>query len=704
MAGVIKNKISDMLVVSWESLAIAIDNWITGIVENEELKTNRVIRINLREIAERHLPFVDKIDELKMAVSALNMQDEAAKQSFLDGLDEIAQKGIELREGVHDVELLIKNSGLTKEEKEKITKALRTCETTMKDYYCSKIQPYTYKKFMAVIRRAHVEADISIIEQQNGSFVVFYPAQHIDLIDRALEYATISYQSYPSPDAVERAAYMGAADTSQATVLTFDNLSAELAERAVEDAHRYGYVNFAKAEMPGTDPKKYQIMCDGGSTPDEKTRNYREAIEIITKSAIAISGPAYEANNKKMRFMANEFDRMDEGVKSGSGYVFSVRQMKHMYENNTSEIKEDAVIDSRNFVRFTKDEHSGRGQFYTQNKGVITTTVYESETDRYDKLLYHTVNAGLGDKIYISDERMDELKHLASSIANGISSRDSNWIPSIGADFPKSKLMELSIKARGDAINHIKDREAHAADVNAAYNYEAVSNALALSGKMRVEDLTADDILYGVISEEIEQKHTFKMKEQTNGIPLKIAKEAENAINRMVAWNIDSSREETAIDIPENKLRTEHKSLQEDFSIGPAKIVNMINRIDPQAFIDHELTVADADQMDQSGNIIPSDRLTISKVKSDDRFLDQYFKETSNRAKSLLTDIRVHMVEAREPLECHDIDTRYTKLVHMTREDLLNTLAPIENSESDLEHNENTHDVQTKEKDREKIR
>ena len=704
MAGVIKNKISDMLVVSWESLAIAIDNWITGIVENEELKTNRVIRINLREIAERHLPFVDKIDELKMAVSALNMQDEAAKQSFLDGLDEIAQKGIELREGVHDVELLIKNSGLTKEEKEKITKALRTCETTMKDYYCSKIQPYTYKKFMAVIRRAHVEADISIIEQQNGSFVVFYPAQHIDLIDRALEYATISYQSYPSPDAVERAAYMGAADTSQATVLTFDNLSAELAERAVEDAHRYGYVNFAKAEMPGTDPKKYQIMCDGGSTPDEKTRNYREAIEIITKSAIAISGPAYEANNKKMRFMANEFDRMDEGVKSGSGYVFSVRQMKHMYENNTSEIKEDAVIDSRNFVRFTKDEHSGRGQFYTQNKGVITTTVYESETDRYDKLLYHTVNAGLGDKIYISDERMDELKHLASSIANGISSRDSNWIPSIGADFPKSKLMELSIKARGDAINHIKDREAHAADVNAAYNYEAVSNALALSGKMRVEDLTADDILYGVISEEIEQKHTFKMKEQTNGIPLKIAKEAENAINRMVAWNIDSSREETAIDIPENKLRTEHKSLQEDFSIGPAKIVNMINRIDPQAFIDHELTVADADQMDPSGNMIPSDRLTISKVKSDDRFLDQYYKETSDRAKSLLTDVRVHMVEAREPLECHDIDTRYTKLVHMTREDLLNTLAPIENSESDLEHNGNNHDVQTKEKDREKIR
>lgn len=695
MPGVIKNKIGDMLVISWESLAIALDNWITGIAENEELKANRIIKQNLREIAERHLPFVDKIDELKMAVTALEMQDETTKQELLDGLDEIAEKGVELRNGVKEVEELIKNSGLDQSEKDKISLALLNCERTMKDYYCAKIQPYTYKKFMAVMRRAHVEQDISIIEQLNGSFIVFYPAQHIDLIDHALEYATLSYQTYPSPDAVERSAYMGAADPSQASLLTFDNLSQELAEKALEDAHRYGYVNFAKAEMPGTDPVKYQLICDGGSTPDERTRNYREAIEIITKAAISISGPAYEAHNKKMRFMDNEYTRMAEGVKSGSGYVFSVLQNKHQYEDDKWKVHTDMVVDSRNFVRFTKDPHSGRGQYYTQNKGVVTTTVYESETDRYEKLLYHTVNAGRGDKIYISDERMNELKERAASIKQEIETRIGKWMPIIKEGLQKSVLIDKVKNARKDAQTHHADRTLYAVDTQNAFNYEAAFNALALSGKMRIEDLTSDDLLYGLLSEEIQQKHIFKMKEQTTGVPLRIATKAENAINRMVAWNVETSRDETALDIPGNKLRVERRTDKNDFSIGPDKIVNMMNRINPDAFISHEFTIADADQLDEKGEIVPSDRLTMSDVRDDSKYLDQFYKDTLNRAKVMIGDIRVHMQEAREPFECQDIEYRYTQLVHATREDLLNTLSPIQSGEIDIaeemhEHQEHT--------------
>lgn len=56
MPGVIKNKIADMAILSWESLAIMLDNIITGWAERKELEYNSIIRRNLREIAERHLP------------------------------------------------------------------------------------------------------------------------------------------------------------------------------------------------------------------------------------------------------------------------------------------------------------------------------------------------------------------------------------------------------------------------------------------------------------------------------------------------------------------------------------------------------------------------------------------------------------------------------------------------------------------------
>ena len=48
MPGVIKNKIADMAILSWESLAIMLDNIITGWAERKELEYNLIIRRNLR--------------------------------------------------------------------------------------------------------------------------------------------------------------------------------------------------------------------------------------------------------------------------------------------------------------------------------------------------------------------------------------------------------------------------------------------------------------------------------------------------------------------------------------------------------------------------------------------------------------------------------------------------------------------------------
>lgn len=673
MPGMIKNKIGDLLFICWESIAIDLDNWITGLVEMKEVQYNSTIRDNLRAIAERHLPFTDKIDELKTAAASIEFTDDTVKQQFLTGLDDIAKKGVELKNGVKEVENLIETSNMTFEEKSRLITALRTCEMTMKDYYCSKIPPYTYKKFMAVMRKMNAAQDLSIVEQQNGSFLVFYPAQHIELVDHALEFATLSYQMYPSENAIERSAYMGAADTSKASVLKFDNLPLELAEKAVENARRYGFVEFAKVKMPGTDPQLYQLVCEGGSTQEERDRNYREAIEIISKSAIAVSGPAREAERKKMAFNDREFQRLNEGLKSGSGYVFSVRPEK--YKNNAKE-KESYAIDSRNFVRFEKDSKSGRGQFYTQKDGIITTTVYESETEHYDRLLYHTVNAGFADKIYISDENMDKMRQDAHRIFTEIQNGDKEW-SSADSD-PLAGLISKINLHRDKAFTLQKQSPVlYRAEMNDVRDLDAIKNIVILNKEKDIKNLTEEDILYGVISSEIDYKHTFKMKELNGDISLREAKAIEDTINRMTSWSADNSKEETILDI-ENKLRTESATVKEDYSIGPVKVIKMINRFDPNAFIAHEFSKASADQIDNNGKLLNKDTLTIHKVNEEKAQLDKYYKETADRAKKMLEDVRVHMVEAKEPLDCMDIENRYTKLVHLTRTDLLNAIEPLD--------------------------
>lgn len=682
--GIVKDKLGDIMVLSWETMMLTLDNLITGLAEKNEVLYNKMICDNLREIAERHLPFNDKIDELKMAVNNLGGDpNEPARLEFLNELDDLAEKGVELKEGVDEVKRLIQVSGMSRMDKNQILDALDTCERSMKDYYCTGMPPYVYKKFMAVIRRANVQADISILEQKNGSFIIFYPAQHRELIDHALELGTLSYQQYPSVNAVERAAYMGAIDPNNATVLKFENLTPEFAERALQEARRYGLVDFAKEKIPQSEPERYRLVCEGGSTHEERDRNYREALEILARTAVAMSGPAKTTQETKMRFDANQYDRLQKGLESGHGYVFSVRDVRTPYHSKDPKeadiTKLDITFDPRNFLYFETDEKSGRGQFYTQKDGVITTTVYESETERYDRLLYHTANAGLGNKIYISNERIEELKDAAARVHRELNGNHEHW------HFLKNEK-ESTISAKIDALDDAfrekrdlyKATKDNSIPLAAGIKQEsidiaAVKNAMVLVNQPDFSKLTEEDIFYGMISEEINEKHIYKVHDQ--GRFIKEHLEAESAINKMTAWCAKDTREEAAITTT-NRMRVETVSQNEDFSMNADRIVEVMNRFDPDMYIAHEFEHAQADHLDEYGNPIPPENgvKTVSQVRQEAQYLKQYYEPALKQAKELLKDVRVHTVEARMPLACHNMETRYTKLVHLAKNQLLDEL------------------------------
>lgn len=104
----------------------------------------------------------------------------------------------------------------------------------------------------------------------------------------------------------------------------------------------------------------------------------------------------------------------------------------------------------------------------------------------------------------------------------------------------------------------------------------------------------------------------------------------------------------------------------------------MIDRFRVNDYIVHESVNAEADQYDENGQLIPpkedQDWKTVSQVQKEKEYLDQYYRQAADQAKDLLKDVRIHLVHARVPMEVHDLEHPYSKLVHMNREEVISKL------------------------------
>lgn len=643
MSKIIKNKVGDLMIGCWESIAIMLDNFITGVCESVNLQNNDIIRKNLREISIRHMPFFDKIDEMKKAVSELKDITEETKEKLLGELDHIAKQGYEVKQGMEEVRRSFSESGLSRQDIQRIEKEIKRCEESVSNLYSITIPPYAYKNFMTYTRMQGAQNDITVMELNNGQYIAFYPAQHKAGMENALEMATLSYQQHPSVGAVERSAYFGAMDRSQAAILKFENLPAELAEKAVQEANFNSYVNFAKEEIHGSNPPLFNLICEAGETQQERNRNYQVAIEILAKSALAISGPLKELEEKKMRFEARKFAELTAGLESGSGYVFSIRDEEGK-----------GIYNPSHFVRFETDKVNGNGQFFVNVNGVVTTTLYESETDRYKDQLYHMSQAGSGAKLYISDQEMDDMKFIATRLYN--------QMQSMTQSLDSLEFKELSVTKRYEAHNFEAQGQMvlYQAAKQESREAEMLSRACHLTRK-KSNELTKQDILNGIISEHMSY-NTFRARVKSD-----IAKNG-LIIQKMARWNIKDLRNE-AVGLAENKLRVEARNGHEDFSIPAIRIMQELDRFSVDKFIisEYEKAEADSEQGDTS-------ELTISDVQKELAVLNEHYPKTLEAAKELFEDVRVRMVSIDIPVEMRELESPYTKSNHLQRNKLIDSI------------------------------
>lgn len=645
MKGYVQDKMGNMLIACWESLGIMFDNMITELAEIENMKNLEETRIALREIATRHMPFFDKIDEMKMAVAHLGgPEDEAVREGLLNELDRIAKEGLEVKAGMEEVRKVIEGSSLSKDDKERMEREIMRCEETVSNLYSITIPAYTYQNFMALIRMEGAQHDITVMELSNGQYIVFYPAQHKQLMEYAVELATLSNQRHPSVGAVTRSAYFGSTDKSRAAVLRFEGLSAELAEKAVQEANFCSYVNFAKEPILGTDPQKYNLICEAGENQEDRNRNYRMAVEILARSAIAVSGPLKEMEEQKMRFESRKFNQLVEGLKSGSGYIYSVRDSER---NNLFPPKE--------FIRFEKDPKNGNSQFFVNVNGVVTTTLYQSETERYDDQLYHMAQAGSGEKVYISDQEMEQMKETATQLYNRIQTES---MFQNGLD-----LYAMSVQKSNEAKD-LKSEKQYALAKSAekeSKEYDALSRACRINKKL-VTELSKKEVLDGIISEKL-----YHSKFQAH-VPAEIAKESK-LIQRMAAWSLRENRKDPDNTL-ENNLRTESISTKEDFSIAGKRIQFELDRISIDKFIAAEYDRAKATEEEKK-----DDRdICIADVQQEAIILQENLPETLKAAKELFSDVRVRMIAAEVSLDTKDIDHIHVRSNSQHRDRLVNAL------------------------------
>lgn len=645
MAGIVRNKYGDLMIVCWESISIMIDNLITGLAESLNIANNEEIRENLREISNRHMPFFDKIDEMKKAVSEIGgIKDDELREKLLNDLDEIAKKGYEVKEGMEEVRKAFAGSNLSKKDKQRIEKEIKRCEETTTNLYSITIPAYAYKNFMAYVRMEGAQHDITVMELQSGQYVSFYPAQHKELMENAMELATLSNQRHPSVSAVERSAYFGCLDRSKAGILRFENLTPELAEKAVQEANHNSYVNFAKEEVPGSNPPMFNIVCEAGETQEDRNRNYCQAIEILAKSALAVSGPLKDLEEKKMRFEARKFEKLQEGLKSGSGYVFSVKD----YTNS-------GVCDPNEFIRFETDKVNGNGQFFVNINGVVTTTLYESETDRYKDQLYHMAQAGTGDKVYVSDKEMESMKETAIRLYDMIQKMDST---KDAMDFKGESVLKRneasSLEANGQkTLAQAAKKESK--------EMEMLARACSLS-KRNSASLTKKDILNGVLSEHLSHsRYNAKVNSEVakNGM----------LIQKMANWCAKDTRQE-AMNDTENRLRMETKAGKEDYSIPSVKIIQELDRFNIDRFILAEYDRAKATPEEKKN---PND-ICVEDVQKELQVLNQYYPKALEEAKELLADVRVRMISAEVGIEAKDLSSIYTQSNSLRKRELINNI------------------------------
>lgn len=605
-----------------EGFVTAIDNLVHEILEIKSKNTERLIRdINVLK-AMQTMPLSEKYDAIvKECKENLSEEDFKKIKPSLDKLEE-SEKSV--ADGLFEIRRIVSKSGLSHNDKERLLKTLDHAEQSFLDPYIMTVSSGAYNAVMQGIRDHGLIGQVTVGILASGKYMICYDSSIKDQMDDILleKAYCLGDLTRPGVEDVIASAYAGAGVKSESSILKFSGLTPEMAEKAVEEGDKQGVVTFAKYK----DGDTYSIICNAGESKKQKDEIYKKACEILMRSAYMLTGKTGEIEQKRMRHMATEYDKIDKVLSAidndhpdpeDIGYVFSIHTV-------------DGKIIPTDYVHFDNEK------FTSFRDNIADKTWQASQSNNYKKILEHRIKAGTGQKVYISEPEMTEIKNTAQEALKLVESLPDNKLDALAS------LSDEMVSIQDD-IHEAKVNKNPVLEQAARHQRDVVSIAFdAISmNKTQTKDVSKDLMEARSIANTLES-HRFKL------IVPEQDKDQVEAEKRLISFCIHDMKVNGEFDFHNDIGISKAGKIRE---VQMDNIMQKIEKIDIAKFIENE-----------QEKIATKDENAISpeEVAAEQKILEQTVHQHKEEAKDLIEKVFAQMEEAGP--SAPEFETKYSEM------------------------------------------
>ncbi len=615
-----------MMDAAMQQFLILLANLIAGLDENQKAAANRIIKNAEEQIAVMEIPFTDKAGMIARNISDDPDLTAETKENLLKEINDFIAKNEKITaiEGIDEVNrILTQSPHLSAVDKANISRICNNSKQTLACPYAMVVNRLQYRHMMELLRSNNMMDQVQVITLKSGAYMFMYNAPFKEAMTQIAISSgyELGRNIRPRPEDVLAQAKCEATG-NDATLLRFNNVPRELAEKAVINSGRVMAVTFAKEGVPGTEYyedgdteqkhllySKYNLTCVGGETEEERNDNYKAAQKVLALSAFSLTGKAKSIELDRMKHSINEQDKLDYVLdciedpsvqEEDSGYVYSIHTI--------TDKANDRYIMTDDFIHFSADQY----QVYTN--GVTANSVRNTDVPDYRTALQAEIESGTGQKVYISENRMSELEKESTEIMHKVTDMIDSGLKV--NEESRSKIDHLQTELENESDSTIR-----LGIVQEMKTYAIIYDA---ANKNKTNNLTPDMILNGVIASELDT-HVFKRFTDKDLTPEMI--DDAKIENKAASWFVRQDNIEY--------VDSENPSIDD-----AAKILSNISAND---YISYENGIAVP-----ASDSAPIGTVTTDDVRHDSEVLDKNMKEHVQEAKDLLDGIEVEREELPE--------------------------------------------------------
>lgn len=628
MANIATEVINNHLLRSPEHVLQLISNILAALEEHTRVTTEEQIRELFDTWAINQVPWEDQLVKLQMKILKSDQLDAQTKDKInaviLSEFEKAhkATKDRDNAEGLNDLKRLFNKSRLPNEDKCILNKMINQALYELHDPHHIVVDRGAYHMMVQMLNQQNLMNQVSAIQAVSGDYVLLYNEALEPQIQLIAQIVGLYQGKLPRPELEDIKGFIQAAEDTehkgQGSLIKFSGLSPELAEKAVMESTKSKHFSFAKEKR---EDGRYDIYCFGGIEQDEKARYYKEAVQTLALAAFSLTGPTKELESKKAIHSDKEYSKItrvlecienDVPDEEDAGYIYSIHAIT---DNNNNRF-----ILTDDYIKFDSDSFTAS---YNGNDSIVRA----SNEEFYLRTLRMNIQSGPGQKVYISESKMQELHELAKEATRVYASLTaSNRVDQVAECINRREDLYSQLqKAQDNIEKRVFVKEMAILSI--------VSDALLLHSR---EEITPEKILSRTIANEL-SKHEFKGYASKD-----LSKETiDNARINNIAF-IDYLKNSSKIDA----LEPAYASIND--------LTEALQQANFSHFINEEIAKADASQDQQQ-----TERFTTEDVEHEMAALNTHYKQRCHEAELMLDGIQMS-IEHVAPDKTQEINTHNT--------------------------------------------